>query len=177
MNTQLASCKAIETRYKGYRFRSRLEARWAVFFDAINLEWEYEPEGFELPGGERYLPDFRIGRNGRMIFAEIKPTAGDTDAFRKARLLAHSSSAMEVICLGGLPSTTVYPLLSQPGLIFDGVVLQADPSYYPLVFTIRANQWSNWRRVETVFDPDGLTEIAISKAKSARFEFGESGFA
>lgn len=29
--------KAIETRYKGYRFRSRLEARWAVFFDALGL--------------------------------------------------------------------------------------------------------------------------------------------
>jgi hypothetical protein len=27
------SAKAIETHYKGYRFRSRLEARWAVFFD------------------------------------------------------------------------------------------------------------------------------------------------
>ncbi|MCB6994492.1 hypothetical protein LI177_13475 [bacterium 210820-DFI.6.37] len=26
--------KAIQTEYKGYRFRSRLEARWAVFFDA-----------------------------------------------------------------------------------------------------------------------------------------------
>ena len=27
--------KAIETVYNGYRFRSRLEARWAVFFDAL----------------------------------------------------------------------------------------------------------------------------------------------
>lgn len=26
--------KPIETRYKGCRFRSRPEARWAVFFDA-----------------------------------------------------------------------------------------------------------------------------------------------
>jgi hypothetical protein len=40
--------KAIETRYKGYRFRSRLEARWAVFFDALGVEWEYEKEGFDL---------------------------------------------------------------------------------------------------------------------------------
>jgi hypothetical protein len=49
--------KAIETRYKGYRFRSRLEARWAVFLDAMKVEWEYEKEGFELPSG-LYLPDF-----------------------------------------------------------------------------------------------------------------------
>lgn len=50
--------KAIETEYKGYRFRSRLEARWAVFFDAIGLRWEYEPEGIVLNDGTHYLPDF-----------------------------------------------------------------------------------------------------------------------
>ena len=36
--------KPIETVYNGYRFRSRLEARWAVFFDAAGIEYEYEPE-------------------------------------------------------------------------------------------------------------------------------------
>ncbi len=49
--------RAIQTAYSGYRFRSRLEARWAVFFDAIGIEYEYEPEGFNL-NGARYLPDF-----------------------------------------------------------------------------------------------------------------------
>ncbi len=33
----MSEIKAIETRYKGYRFRSRLEARWAVFFDALSV--------------------------------------------------------------------------------------------------------------------------------------------
>lgn len=50
--------KAIETRYKGYRFRSRLEARWAVFFDALGIKWEYEPEGYDLGEAGWYLPDF-----------------------------------------------------------------------------------------------------------------------
>lgn len=40
--------KAIETSYKGYRFRSRLEARWAVFFDELGIKWEYEKEGYDL---------------------------------------------------------------------------------------------------------------------------------
>lgn len=40
--------KAIETFYKGYKFRSLLEARWAVFFDALEIKWEYELEGFDL---------------------------------------------------------------------------------------------------------------------------------
>lgn len=63
--------KAIETIYKGYRFRSRLEARWAVVFDALGLDWEYEPEGFQFSDGTRYLPDFYI-RNSEW-FVEVKP--------------------------------------------------------------------------------------------------------
>lgn len=51
--------KAIETRYAGYRFRSRLEARWAIFLDHMRIGWEYEPEGFETSAG-LYLPDFKI---------------------------------------------------------------------------------------------------------------------
>ena len=52
--------KAIETVYNGYRFRSRLEARWAVFFDAADIPYEYEPEGFVLKDGTQYLPDFYL---------------------------------------------------------------------------------------------------------------------
>ena len=43
-----------------YLFRSRLEARWAVFFDAMGIEWEYEPEGIVLSDGTNYLPDFYL---------------------------------------------------------------------------------------------------------------------
>lgn len=60
----MSEIKAIETIYKGYRFRSRLEARWAVFLDALGVRWEYEPEGFVLPSGRRYLPDFRVACYG-----------------------------------------------------------------------------------------------------------------
>lgn len=60
----MSSIKPIETEYKGYRFRSRLEARWAVFFDALGIEYQYEPEGFELPSGKRYLPDFKVKCHG-----------------------------------------------------------------------------------------------------------------
>lgn len=40
--------KPTETKYKGCRFRSRLEARWAVFFDTLSIKWWYEPERFDL---------------------------------------------------------------------------------------------------------------------------------
>ncbi len=49
----------IQTEYAGYRFRSRLEARWAVFFGSLGLKWEYEPNAYKLPGGS-YLPDFFV---------------------------------------------------------------------------------------------------------------------
>lgn len=52
--------KPIETIYNGYRFRSRLEARWAVFFDRMGIRYEYEPEGFILSHGIQYLPDFYL---------------------------------------------------------------------------------------------------------------------
>jgi hypothetical protein len=50
--------KPIQTSYKGCKFRSRLEARWAVFFDSLGIIWEYEKEGFVLSTGDTYLPDF-----------------------------------------------------------------------------------------------------------------------
>ena len=63
--------RAIETRYKGYRFRSRLEARWAVFFDSLSIDWIYEPEGFDLGQGLWYLPDFWLPQ--QRFWIEIKP--------------------------------------------------------------------------------------------------------
>lgn len=81
----METVKAIETFYKGYHFRSRLEARWAVFFDTLGIPWKYEDEGFEKEvHGEtvRYLPDFflpyRWGGGG--FYVEVK---GDTNALKK----------------------------------------------------------------------------------------------
>ena len=72
--------KAIDTHYKGYRFRSRLEARWAVFFDALNLQWSYEEEGYKMPGGTYYLPDFKVTNlDGCVRFYEIKPSGQTHD--------------------------------------------------------------------------------------------------
>ena len=63
--------KPIETEYNGYRFRSRLEARWAYFFDLLGIKYEYEPEGFLLGAGVRYLPDFYLPE--METYVEVKP--------------------------------------------------------------------------------------------------------
>lgn len=64
--------KAIETKYNGYRFRSRLEARWAVFFSTAQISYEYELEGFTMPSGTAYLPDFYLPEFD--VYVEIKPS-------------------------------------------------------------------------------------------------------
>jgi hypothetical protein len=61
------SLPAIETVYRHQRFRSRLEAHWAAFFDEIGWHWEYEP--FDA---RHYIPDFVIlGKKPLLI--EVKP--------------------------------------------------------------------------------------------------------
>lgn len=77
--------RPIETIYKSYRFRSRLEARWGVFFDSLGIKYRYEEEGFELPDGTRYLPDFKLIDFD--CFVEIKPTQPTKAEMRKAALI------------------------------------------------------------------------------------------
>lgn len=64
--------KALPSWYKGIQFRSRLEARWAYYFDLLGLPWVYEPEAYSLPSGN-YLPDFFISTKHRKnVFFEVK---------------------------------------------------------------------------------------------------------
>lgn len=96
--------KAKETQYKGYRFRSRLEARWAVFFDALGLTWKFEPEGFDLSDGTAYLPDFFISDVDSGIWIEVKPdncTAQELAiAHAKARQLTFDTNIRTLVVEG-----------------------------------------------------------------------------
>jgi hypothetical protein len=65
------SFSAIETSYNGTVFRSRLEARWAAFFDLVGWRWDYEP--VDCNG---WIPDFSLiakGSPGGILLVEIKP--------------------------------------------------------------------------------------------------------
>lgn len=63
--------QAIPTDYAGTRFRSRLEAKWAAFFDLCHWRWSYEPEDF--PG---YIPDFALWFRVPVL-VEVKPLRFD----------------------------------------------------------------------------------------------------
>jgi hypothetical protein len=68
--------KSHPTTYSDTVFRSRLEARWAAFFDLIGWDWQYEP--IDLEG---WTPDFyvvfRCGhsacRGSHSLLVEVKP--------------------------------------------------------------------------------------------------------
>lgn len=81
-----AIVKAIPTFAYGCRFRSRLEAKWATFFTAMNIEWHYELEGYELPHG-RYLPDFLLPSCGTWV--EVKGPVARLDQARMVDAAKH----------------------------------------------------------------------------------------
>ena len=98
----------IPTEYGGVLFRSRLEARWAIFFDRFGFKWEYEPEGFVGVGGTKYLPDFYIPNAGECeggpAYFEVKPMIGtdptpDPEWVAKARIAAASGTRV-IIAIG-----------------------------------------------------------------------------
>lgn len=56
-----------EAIYSGVEFRSQLEARWAVFFDVLGWDWDYEPCHYPLGPNLGYLPDFYLPRLGLWV--------------------------------------------------------------------------------------------------------------
>ena len=93
----------IPTRYSGYHFRSRLEARWAVVFDALGVEWEYEKEGYETPYGW-YLPDFWIPiktwEDGYGYFIEIKGKQPTLNEKQKIAYVANKTGCTVKVFVG-----------------------------------------------------------------------------
>lgn len=96
----------IETFYKGTKFRSRLEARYAYLFDLLNIKWEYEIEGFQMPNGEWYLPDFYLPEvylrlvDKPGVFFEIKPS--ENKAEESKHIFEQFDKPLVVAC--GTPS-------------------------------------------------------------------------
>lgn len=126
--------QAIETRYAGCVFRSRLEARWAVFFDELGIEWEYEPQGFETEGvcwssGGRYLPDFYLPNlhncdwGGPGVYVEVKGSDASVDP-RKLEVMADlidfgGPLANGLLLLGPIPDAQRATLISHMLLVHD----------------------------------------------------------
>lgn len=95
--------KAIETEYNGYKFRSRLEAKWAVFFDLAGIKYEYEPEGYKQEDGAQYLPDFYLPDAN--VYAEVKGQwqGWEDDIKRMSKFLTVDSPFRGILILTDIP--------------------------------------------------------------------------
>lgn len=101
----------VETKYNGYRFRSRLEARWAVFLDHFQEPYEYEGEWYWLPGF--WLPDFWLPR--MECWLEIKRTQPTEGEMKLYQVITHNTG-YPIILAWSMPkvnmgNTKVYGLL------------------------------------------------------------------
>jgi hypothetical protein len=76
----------LPTIYNGIKFKSRTEAKWAVYFDQLKLKYVYEKEGFNLGNGIYYLPDFWL--SDVKMWAEVKPDEFTPEEYEKAKRLA-----------------------------------------------------------------------------------------
>lgn len=97
--------------HAGVKFRSRLEAQWAHFFDLIGIEWSYEPQRFTLPCGT-YLPDFWLP--AQKLWVEIKPDWPLEIETTKCRELS-AKTDQAVFCFCGPPTSGHAVLFSPDG--------------------------------------------------------------
>lgn len=170
--------RPIETRYKGYRFRSRLEARWAVFFDALGCQWQYEPEGFDLGTAGWYLPDFWL--ETVEMWAEVKPQSFTQEEEAKCRALVEASGK-DCLLLVGLPTFRPYDAWCAPydeemgpcksDFLLGRHYLFDEHRFYGSVAC--NDEWMKPGGECTCMYNDATD--AYTAARSARFEHGERG--
>lgn len=170
--------KPIETLYKGYRFRSRLEARWAVFFDALGVAWDFEPQGFDLGEEGLYLPDFWLSTVS--MWAEVKGEAF-TDAEGHKCVALADLSGHPVLMLPGAPEWRDYHTYEVCD--WDAATCFGIDKHF------RHVMWNEYQLTSEFLSegrfhcslgehrqdcpPDAAK--AIQAARSARFEHGENG--
>lgn len=190
----MGEIKAIETVYNGYRFRSRLEARWAVFFDSLGIKYQYEPEGFDLGDGIFYLPDFYLPES--KTFFEAKGVLSEIDKNKIERFIANSRKPI---------------VIGYEGFEFEACDYWGDGNYEItsksesyLCKCLKCNKWFfmgvcgsftcrccgaydgdghfvsvlngdiEWRTLSEKDSRDMEVIKALNKARQARFEYGET---
>ena len=180
--------KAIETVYNGYRFRSRLEARWAVFFDALNIPYEYEPEGFCLSDGTFYLPDFYLPEQKEWF--EVKGIMSEEDKQKIERFIedtqmptavGYSDFTFQSPALGGAECYG----LSQKDWSYIGKCAKCGKLYFVSEdgtyqctccgFYDGNCTFSDEAHGDRPFSASYPLNEAFIKARQARFEHGECG--
>lgn len=157
------SIQAIETVYNDYKFRSRLEARWAVVFDALNLNWEYEPEGFILPDGTWYLPDFYLRDANWFVEVKADRPLSDEELNKVHQLDDMVMDGGDYPSLGCLVTPKLELMRLDPHTDDFYEDSQRQKLFFQRIMPL--NKYWNY----------GVANRAILKGKQARFEHGERG--
>ena len=183
--------RSLDTYYNGYFFRSRLEARWAVFFDACGVKWEYEAQGYELEKGIYYLPDFILHdvtfnhagySTGNDLYVEVKGEMSEEDA-KKIELF---SMEKPILVVNDIPNGETTHMLCESmsaagyhachGISLynfetvDGDYFQAYPGVdLDGTFNLFGDDCSYLNTID-----EKLTVSAYRRARCARFEHGDN---
>jgi len=186
---------AIETEYQGYRFRSRLEARWAVFFETLKVRYEYEKEGYDLSGilvpseagdrplpeDTRYLPDFWLPdvydqENEPGIWLEIKGSEPNGREFDLCEGLSRVTKQSVLMAIG-LPLLDGAECLMQidGGWDMRVFVICSKSKYHPpkICYPGETNYAICPECGSKMSNNDVSLKRAIRAAKRARWEYGE----
>ena len=108
--------------YNGEIYNSALEAKWAVFFDTMGIEYKHEPREYMPETGVRYLPDFALFNvkwrgekpqflnSGRhVVFVEVKGANSydELDIKEKVKIEEFAQN-WPLLVLGNLPEDSNY---------------------------------------------------------------------
>jgi hypothetical protein len=181
--------RGIPTWHNGVLYRSRGEAKWAVFLDRLEVPFEYETQGFDTDGSW-YLPDFVIFAATGTIWAERKDSwEGDPDGVAKFRRFADQRpKKSRAALLIGLPSVDGEHLViggdidaESPG---DGPWEDSGQTWRPCPsghhFDLAYPGKYRSKLADDGCPPvpgnpgEGRIEAAVAKALSARFKYSPS---
>lgn len=186
LNYSMGHVTAINTSYNGYNFRSRLEARWAIFFDQMGVDYVYESEGFNLDG-IRYLPDFYLpkgiqiygeNKSRRNIWLEVKPPIklSDADNEKINAFLSHTDNQLILVSGDPGPESPVRLVAEQPAgqrtaLTVQWIDLDGEAALLDNTILENASEIDRARLKALSVTPRLIA--AYATARKARFEHGE----
>jgi len=129
----MRNVEAIETEVGGISYRSRTEARWAIFFEALGVDVEYEAHHIRLSDGVGYLPDFYIPAFKAWFEVKAGNDAIVTEEANKARLLSADQKGHRVWLAIGAPSAEESNILTleqwAPGVSIEEILSTPENRY------------------------------------------------
>lgn len=183
---------ALPTVYNGTTYFSRLEAKWACFFEHANIKFTYEAQGYSSDDGSRYNPDYYFPDYD--IYGEVKGNIKywQKDIERVSKFLASKSPFRGIMIFGDIPryfseKGSVYwfpflfydPLINGPAITYVPIIDSVEGGLIKTDFSVSArlrkpfyvDSTSPYEMISPVFD-DNIPSLL----KSDRFPIMLSDF-